>query len=134
MVRAEYKHLKPDEKEIARRFVEGGYLTGEYQYDVILESPDIVFPPTWTKKDFEHWGALRAKRIDLVVNSTKEIWIIEITPKLSKTAIGGVLTYKQMYDKQFKFEKPSRCGIVVEVDDLAYHPTLEQFRITLWVV
>jgi len=80
MVKPEYKHLKADEKAIAERFVKAGLLPGSYEYDVALESPDIVFPAHWTKKDFEHWSGLRAKRIDIVVKAEAAVWILEVTP------------------------------------------------------
>lgn len=134
MVAPEYKHLKPDEKEIAKRFVEGGYLPGVYEYDVNLTTPDVVFPAHWTKSDFEHWSALRAKRIDIVVHAQAAEWIIEVTPKLSKAAIGGCVTYRELYMKQFNPKFPVHLGIVVEVDDLAYHDTIKRYGITLWVV
>jgi hypothetical protein len=134
MVRQEFKHLKPDEKVIAERFVKANLLKGEYIYDVSLESPDIKFPAHWTKTDFEHWSALRAKRIDLVVKTPTEHWIIEITPKVSKAAIGGCITYRELYMKQFNITVPVHLGIIVEVDDLAYHSTLQRFGIKLWVV
>jgi len=134
MVKAEYKHLKPDEKAIAERFVKAGLLPGSYEYDVALESPDVRFPAHWTKADFEHWSGLRAKRIDVVVTQTDTIWVLEVTPKLSKTSVGGCLTYKEMYIKQFSPVQKVRMGIVVEVDDLAYHGVLQQHDIALWVV
>jgi len=134
MVAPEFKHLKPDEKEICKRFVEGGYLSGSYEYDVKLDTPDVVFPAHWTKKDFEHWSGLRAKRIDVVVHAEAAEWILEVTPKLSKAAIGGVETYRDLYIKQFKPKYPVHLGIVVEVDDRAYHDTLRKYGIKLWVV
>lgn len=134
MVRQEFKHLKPDEKAIAQRFVDGNYLQGRYEYDVNLQSADVIFPAHWTKKDLEHWSALRAKRIDIVVHASDAIWIIEVTPKLSKTAVGGCLTYKNLYETEFNPQLPVRLGVVVEVDDLTYHPVLETLNIRLWVV
>jgi hypothetical protein len=126
--------MKPDEKLIAERFYNLGLLPGDYEYDVALESPDVVFPASWTKKDFEHWSALRAKRIDIVVKTATAVWILEVTPKLSKAAIGGVVTYREMYMKQFNPPTPTNVGIVVEVDDLAYHDTMNRYGIKLWVV
>ena len=134
MVRDEYKHLKPDEKAIAERFVKGNYLVGSYEYDVKLDTPDVVFPAHWTKADFEHWGSLRSKRIDVVVHAEAAEWILEVTPKLSKAAIGGVEAYRDLYIKQFKPKYPVHLGIVVEVDDRAYHDTLSKYGIKLWVV
>jgi len=126
--------MKADEKIIAERFYNLGLLPGDYEYDVALESPGVVFPAHWTKADFEHWSALRAKRIDIVVKTETAVWILEVTPKLSKAAIGGVVTYRDMYMKQFNPRAPTNVGIVVEVDDLAYHATLQKYGIKLWVV
>lgn len=134
MVREEYKHLKADEKAIAQRFVEANLLPGRYEYDVMLQSADVIFPAHWTKKDLEHWSGLRAKRIDIVVHAADAIWILEVTPKLSKAAVGGCLTYKELYVTQLNPSLPVKLGIVVEVDDLTYHPVLGQLGIRLWVV
>jgi len=134
MVRQEFKHLKADEKEIAQRFVDQGLLKGTYEYDVHLTSPDVHFPAHWTKEDLKHWTALRDKRIDIVVHAPAAEWVIEVTPKVSKAAIGGCITYREMYMRQFNPKYPVHLGIVVEVDDLAYHDTLKRFGITLWVV
>jgi len=75
-----------------------------------------------------------AKRIDLVVETKNEIWIIEITPKVSKASVGGCLTYKELYLEQFDPVKDVKLGIIVEVDDPAYHSTLKNNDIRLWVV
>jgi len=101
---------------------------------VHLDVPPVELPAYWTKKDISNYEGLVAKRIDLVVHADKEIWVIEITPKVSKAAVGGCLTYKDLYIKQFKPTKPVRLGIIVEVDDPAYHSTLENNNISLWVV
>jgi hypothetical protein len=134
MVRQEFKHLKPDEKAIAERFVAANLLPGVYEYDVNLQTPDVQFPANWTKKQFEHWSALRAKRIDIVVHADAAEWILEVTPKLSKAAIGGCITYRELYMRQFNPKFPVHLGIVVEVDDLAYHDTAKRYGITIWVV
>jgi len=91
-------------------------------------------PAYWSKREVQLYAHSRHKRIDLVVHADDTIWIMEITPLLSKPAIGGCLAYKDMYEKQFKPEKPVRCGIIVEVDDPAYHDTLKNLDIELWVV
>jgi len=134
MVRAEFAHLKKDEIEIAKRFKEQVFLPGEYVYDIHLDIPELEAPAWWTKKDRDVWLDSRAKRIDLVVKDKEKHWIIEITPKLNRTAIGGVLSYRDLYKKQFKPGVPVAVGIVCEMDDLAYHKTLEINNIKLWVV
>jgi len=82
----------------------------------------------------ENFQYNKAKRIDLVVHGFEYVWIMEITPKVSKAAIGGCLAYKDLYIKQFQPKKEVRLGIIVEVDDPAYHGTLKNNDISLWVV
>lgn len=109
-------------------------MTGEYWYDVHLESKDLTFPAFWTKKDIENWSTLMAKRIDLLIVQPKVHWILEVTPKVSKAALGGCLTYKDLYEEQFKPNVPVRIGIVCEVDDPTYHSILEKNQVRLFVV
>lgn len=109
-------------------------IQGEREYDVTLDVPLPVLPAYWTKRDIEAYGEKRKKRIDLVVHAADAVWIMEITPKVSKAAIGGVLSYKDMYIKEYKPTLPVKLGIIVEVDDEAYHDTLKKNDITLWVV
>jgi hypothetical protein len=134
MVQAEFKHLKKDEKEIAVRFRNNAYLDGEYIYDVELKTPQIHVPAHWTKKDIEQWETLKSKRIDLVVKQPNRIWVIEITPKLSKAAVGGVMTYRELYLAQYKPKQDVYLGVVCEVDDPGYHSTCQRFGIRIWVV
>ena len=134
MVNQQYTHLKPDEKEIAKRFVEKDIFPGEYIYDVHLDVETPTPPDHWTNKEIRAYQTLRAKRIDLLVKRPDGIWIFEITPKVSKAAVGGVLTYRDLYIEQFKPKVPVHVGIIVEMDDKAYHPTLDKLGIELWVV
>jgi len=134
MVRKEFKHLKADEKAIAERFVANGLLAGEYIYDVTLDVPDIKPPAWWTKKELDHWKYLRAKKIDLLVKQEDRHWIMEITPKLSKAAIGGVAVYRDLYQKQYKPNVPVFVGVICELDDPAYAPFAKERNIRVWVV
>lgn len=109
-------------------------LQGKREWDVHLDVPIPEVPAWWTAKDLKDWHSLRDKRIDLVVHGSDVIWIVEITPALSKIPIGGCIGYKNLYINQFKPEKEVKCGIIVEVDDPAYHPTLKELDIRLWVV
>ena len=97
-----YAHLKPDEKQIAKRWVSHRPIQGTFEWDVHLDVPIPKAPAWWTKKDHKSWHALTDKRIDLVVHDKNDIWILEITPKVSKAAVGGCLTYKKLYLEQFK--------------------------------
>lgn len=109
-------------------------IQGKREYDVTLDVPLPVLPAYWTKIDIERYAVKRKKRIDMIVHADNALWIMEITPKVSKAAIGGVLSYKDMYIKEYRPTKPVKLGIIVEVDDEAYHDTLKKNDIKLWVV
>jgi len=109
-------------------------IQGKREYDVHLQVKEPETPAWWTKQDIKIYHGLWDKRIDLVVHADAAIWIIEITPKLSKAAVGGCEVYKELYEKQFKPELPVKMGIIVEMDDPNYHSTLEKLDIKLWVV
>jgi len=134
MPSSQYTHLKKDEKAIAKRFRARYYFPGEWVYDQHLDVPAVALPAWWTKKDRESFADLKAKRIDLLIKGPEEHWIMEITPKLSKPAVGGCLVYRDLYIKQFKPDVPVKLGIVVEVDDPAYHSTCVKSGISWFVV
>jgi hypothetical protein len=126
--------LKPDEKEIAKRFVNKIHPSGELYYDVHLDSAALEFPDHWTKRDVEHWKQLKAKRIDLLIDRPDVAIIFEITPKVSKAAVGGVLSYRELYKTQYSPGKPVNVGLIVGVDDPTYHSILKMYDIELYVV
>ena len=134
LVRAEFAHLKPDEREIMRRFVDKKLLEGKYEYDVHLTVPDPVWPEKTTEEEKQIWRSRIAKRIDAVCTTPSGVWIIEVTPKVSKAAVGGLFLYRQMYRAQYHPVLPVHLVCVVAIDDTAYHNLLTENKITLFVV
>ena len=155
-MKPKYPGLKKDEIEVMDRFLAGKHLEGEYIYDVKLYLKKHLYeaflpdPNTFkqTSKEYEHilasmnqlskltYGGsdLQASRIDCVVETDKEIWILEVTPRLKKHAIGGCLLYRDLFMYQFEPTKPVRLGIVSGVDDPRTHFTLKKHDIKLWIV
>lgn len=109
-------------------------IQGPREYDVHLAVSEVKTPDYWTKSHIKQYHGLWDKRIDLVVHAADAIWIIEVKPKLSTTAIGQCMAYKELYEKEFQPDLPVKLGIIVEMDDPNYHSTLEKLDITLWVV
>jgi len=101
---------------------------------VHLDSAALEFPDHWTKRDVEHWKQLKAKRIDLLIDRPDVAIIFEITPKVSKAAVGGVLSYRELYKTQYSPGKPVNVGLIVGVDDPTYHSILKMYDIELYVV
>lgn len=81
-------------------------------------------PPSSLKaKDRNKWileAALNvcSRKIDLVIQTETETWILEVKIRLNPKAIGQVMSYRELYKLTFPEDKRRlRLGIVCEVDD-----------------
>lgn len=155
-MKPKYPGLKKDEIEVMDRFLAGEHLEGEYTYDVklylkehlIKNTDEHVFDVDSISQAYEiirslmvpiskptaGFSDLQASRIDAVIETDKEIWLLEVTPKLKKHVIGGCLLYRDLFMYQFEPTKPVRLGIVSGVDDPRTHFTLKKHDIKLWIV
>ena len=156
MAKPKYPGLKKDEIEVMDRFLAGKYLEGEYTYDVKLYLKcyldlSCVFPLVDHRSINENYTEIKtqldkvsevkgsivdvtASRIDCIVETDSQIWLLEVTPKLKKHVIGGCLLYRDLFMYQFEPTKPVRLGIVSGVDDPRTHFTLKKHDIKLWIV
>lgn len=128
------RHFKPDELELARRFVREAILTGDYFFDVLLETP-------LSRDAATRVSGLAAtvymNRIDAVVVRPSDVWIIEFKNKLTYSGIGELLGYEMLYSQQFRPQKPLKLAYVADKtfpdrDDL--HGLLSAHGIMLWRV
>lgn len=61
--------------------------------------------------------SLTQLRIDVVAETEKEIWIIEVKPRAGRSALGQLEAYHFWFIKQYKPTKPVRLAVVCyEVD------------------
>jgi len=134
MVRREFEGMKPLEKRIFERFLLGGYLKGEYRYNVKLYVPLPPEAEKLSEPEREFWREKIAKRIDAICETDTSIYIIEVTPRLSPRSIGEILMYEDLYKKQYLPTKLLQKIIVVEQDDPALHDLLKKNDIGLFVV
>jgi len=59
----------------------------------------------------------KGKRIDLVFEKEDEIWLIEAKRQLNFEALGQILTYKKLYEKEISPLKNIKLGIICEEVD-----------------
>lgn len=129
-----YRHYKPDELEIARRFVSLGKILGTWFFDVFLETPrsrDILAnqSPT-TAGEATPW----MDRIDATCRSGRMTHIIEFKDALRPGGIGQLLYYGRAYREQYDPNALITLNYVVHVDRPERHSTLEENGIVLWIV
>ena len=76
-----------------------------------------------------------SRKVDIVVKTDNETWIIEVKRRLDPGAIGQVMSYRELYDQTFPNDgRRHRMGIVCEIDDPMIRRVAEAQGITIFVL
>lgn len=127
-------HFKVGEKAIFQRWLNQAFITGEHQPDFHIHTMPEKVPAGEDERGWRVWRSLRAIRIDDVIETDTEIWLIEVDPRLFYKKLVGLVGYRDAYKDHEKPEKPIRLGYVCEHDDPTMHRYLKMYDIKLWVV
>lgn len=116
-IRFRYKHMLPGDRRIWDRFLEqhGDYFN-RFEYDIHVGEGigEIVGVDAMTQKIAT---VLSQKRIDAVGYRGGEVWLFEIKPHAGLSAIGQILSYETLYEKDFGAGKVSYIAIVTDRTD-----------------
>jgi len=95
-----YKHLFGADLELWERFLEeyGDYFD-KFEYDIRL-GEGVPIDPKWPPKIAYAAKMLTRKRVDAVGYKDEEIWLFEIKPDASLSAIGQLLSYEALWVKE----------------------------------
>jgi len=88
----------------------------EVWYDVHVGKPMTVRPDAPAYMKYVVDGVSR-KRIDVVGRVGRRIYIIEVKPEANMTAIGQVVTYLNLFVKEFRITGPVLAMIVATTCD-----------------
>ena len=127
-------HYKREEYEIAIKWLTQYAPEGEIHFDWRLP---VRYVPTEVKGDPKleaAWLHLKQERIDAVVETEKEIILVEIKDVVRKSAIGQLIHYKRRFEEEYKPEKPIKLMIVAGEDDPEVRKTAEEEGIEVVVV
>jgi len=87
------------EVEVGVKLVEERHQKGEYTYEQYMFAKNVV-----------------TKRIDLVIESEREIWLIEVKlqfdSKRIEEALGQILIYKELYEMDYEPKKEVKTAVV----------------------
>jgi hypothetical protein len=88
-----YPHMAPADTVIWERFLEAtGAQFAAVAYDVALGG-SIPSDPALSDAERRGWQYVTAKKIDAVLYLPREAWIVEVKPSASLAAVGQVLGY-----------------------------------------
>lgn len=93
-------HMAPRDLPLWRRFQ--GRFSGEFQgchFDVAIGRPGEL-PPGTPERDRRMWERITAKRIDAVCLKPTETWVIEVRPAAGFGAVGAVVGYRRLWERE----------------------------------
>lgn len=117
MVKAKYVHLWQKDYATWTDFLQSDRnMLDEVWYDVHVGTPMHVpeGSPTWMQKVVD--GVSR-KRIDVVGRTGSGLYIIEVKPEANMKAIGQVVTYTELFVKEFRITGAVQAMIVAKTCD-----------------
>jgi len=134
MPKAKYPHARIWEEKIIDKFKEQYGIKGEWIHDLRLKIKDPENYIFQTAKERQMWRNQTAKRVDITIIKTRSIYVIEVKDRLRPSAIGQALTYKTLYEWQYKPKKQVIPGIVTEFTDPDMLEVAKHYGIRVWVV
>lgn len=109
-----YPHMLPNETDLWDRFLKVTDIKFQgFDYDVHVG--DLVEAPAATPEYLTPMlEAVYRKRIDAVGYCEDCIWLFEVKNRAGLSAMGQVLAYKALFERDFKPSLPVKLGVVCE--------------------
>lgn len=134
MYRIPFPHFTKEEADVLRRFIEAGLIKGKWYFDVRLTSQKAKFveklPSPWAWM----WQQLTAKRIDAVCVSENAVHIIEVKRYMLSSGVGQLITYRDMFIKEYEPSGPVVLWYVTFYHDPDIVRLCESLNINTWYV
>ena len=134
MTKPKYPHMRIWEETIMDRFLALPRAPAKFDYDVHVRINDKTPMEVQTDAERQLWRTMTAFRIDAVMETETQIYVIEVKDRLRPSAIGQALTYSFLYTKLFKPQKPVIPSIICGLDDPDTHAVCDKYQIRVWVV
>lgn len=107
-----YPHMKPHDVHLWEQFIRAnaGFFD-KVDYDILVGDGVVMGD---IKKDVyaKSFKILTQKKIDVVGYIRNEIWIVEVKPFASSSALGQLLTYRLLYDETYSPKLPVKMMII----------------------
>ena len=129
-----YKHLLPSEIKIWDRVLANPPWTiirADYDVHLGVGAPLNPAWPDWLKAQVK---AVSRKRVDVIVETPEDIWIVEIKPRAGMSALGQVLCYRELYVREYQPTKRVRMVVIAERAESDVPSVYRQFDVGLLLV
>ncbi len=114
MARPKYKHMSPYECYLFDHFLgEHGNEYDTFEYDIHVG--EGMIPPEHLTQPLRDLSVLLTqKRIDAVGFRGAQTFIFEVKPHASLSALGQLIAYKDLYQRQFLPDPPPRLAVITD--------------------
>jgi len=134
MALLKYPHMLPGDVKIWERWLKiNEDKWYDYKYDVHVGKVE----PIYETKPINIMNLARAvlrKRIDVVARKDNEIWIFEVKPDAGLGAICQLISYKHLYQEEFRPTETIRLALVTDRLDKDVQTVCQKEGIELFVV
>jgi len=127
-------HYKELEIVTIRIFIDGNYLPGKYTFNKHIPYQPNEKEKLLTDQELRMIIALKSMRIDLIVETIENVWVMEVAKNLKLSYTGKLLGYTHLYNRMFKPKKPLRMGVIAREEDVLSREALEAQGIKIWIV
>ena len=125
--------LQPD-IPIWWRFLEKwGHEVKTLYYDCLLGGP-FLSPEEERDPVKKSWRYVTSKRPDAIIETEKEVWIIEVAANPGLRAMGQCIAYLALWLEDPKIIKPERAVLIVETLDTDLGAACGRFGVQIYVV
>ena len=111
-IQKRYPHMKQEEAEVWTAFLKQTELEFvDLRYDLRLGEgiPPQPHDPEWMVR---LKLAVTRKRVDVLARTEDDIWIFEVKPRIGLSALGQLLTYFDLFIKEYRVDLPVMLGAV----------------------
>lgn len=131
MIMPHYPHMLREDSDVWTDFLrEGKYAVKEVWYDIHVGEGIKTRDGAAAIERAVAQGVTR-KRIDVVCEVLGVIWIVEIKPHANMKALGQVLTYKMLFDKEFQVRGKTVPVVLCDTYDTDISESYEQFGVKI---
>lgn len=132
--RTHYPHMRQDEARIWTKFLKQTDLEfTRVIYDLHLGTGVLPLPsdPDYMRRLL---SAVTKKRVDAVGETADAIWIFEVKPRISMSALGQLETYVELYENEYSPEKPVILAAIGESEAPDIRSTFELYGVDIILV
>ena len=129
-----FPHLSQEDTAVWEQFVTTAAVAGKRaEYDVRLGGRGL----DQVDKEHSHfpmWAALIKKRVDVVLWDGETPWLIEVKPVASFSALGQVLGYGDLWERERRSAHAPKLIVACRACDEDLRPTFGRFGIEVWTM